>query len=257
MPDQDTNSIVILFKGGRLPSWYQLTDKQRDDFSQTHVDLMLSVADQYGMTRLEGFHLIGPQDVWQRFWLIEFPTMEGAEHWIQAEMAPPYGLYGYYEYHLSRKFQPDVFSTWVTDPAPPTVPLDADPHIIPDLHANRESIIVIMFARHRSEALAREAEEPGDAQYISPMKKVSEQCGVKRLEGFRLISPQQDWHRAWIIELPSLEAAEAFIEGEESPPHSIRARREFHLARKWSPEYFASWVRQQNEVTPKRDHRAG
>jgi hypothetical protein len=243
MPDQDTNSIVILFKGGRLPSWHRLTDRQRDDFSQTHVDLMLTVADQYGMKRLEGFRLIGPQDVWQRFWLIEFPTMEGAEQWIQAEMAPPYGLYGYYEYHLSRKFKPEVNSTWVTNPAPPTVPLDADPHTIPELNVNRNSIIVIMFARYRSEALVRESEEPGNEQYVSPMKIIAEEHGLRRLEAFQLLSPQQDWHRAWIIELPTLEAAEAWIEGEESPPHSIRAQREIHLARKWSPEYFASWVR--------------
>ena len=108
MPIQDANSIVILFKGGRLPSWHRLTDKQRDEFSQTHVDLMLTVADRYGMKRMEVFRLIGPQDVWQRFWLIEFPTMEGAEQWIQAEMAPPYGLYGFYEYHLSRNFRRDL-----------------------------------------------------------------------------------------------------------------------------------------------------
>jgi hypothetical protein len=62
-----------------------LTEKQQDDISQTHVDLMLSVADQYGLKRVEEFHLMGPQDVWQRFWLIEFPTMEGAEQWIQAD----------------------------------------------------------------------------------------------------------------------------------------------------------------------------
>ena len=245
IPIQDTDSIVILFKGGRLPSWHRLTEKQQDDFSQTHVDLMLSVADQFGLKRMEGFRLIGPQDVWQRFWLIEFPTMEGAERWIQAEMAPPYGLYGYYEYHLSRKFQPDVNSMWVTNPAPPMVPLDADPHTIPELHVDRDSFIVIMFARYRLEALVRASEEQGNEHYVSPMKKIAEECGLRRLEAFQLLSPQQDWHRAWIIELPTLEAAEAWIEGEETPPHCIRARREIHLARKWSPEYFASWVRQQ------------
>jgi len=136
---------------------------------------MLSVADRYGMKRMEGFRLIGPQDVWQRFWLIEFPTMEGAEQWIQAEMAPPYGLYGYYEYHLSRKFKSDLNSTWVTNPAPPTVPLDADPHTIPELHVDRDSIIVIMFARDRLEAFARASEEPGNELYISPMKKIAEE----------------------------------------------------------------------------------
>ena len=87
--------VVILFKGGRLPSWHQLSDQERREFEQTHVDLMLAVARDHAMSRLEGFRLIGPHGDWQRFWLIEFPTTEGAEAWIQAEMAPPYGLYGH------------------------------------------------------------------------------------------------------------------------------------------------------------------
>ena len=113
------------------------------------------------------------------------------------------------------------------------------------LYAMHEAgcIIVIMFARYRLEALARASEERGDGHYVSPMKKIAEEGGLRRLEAFQLLSPQQDWHRAWIIELPTLEAAEAWIEAEETLPHSIRARREFHLARIWSPEYFASWVR--------------
>ena len=94
MPDRDP--VVVLFKGGRLPSWHQLSDGERTEFEETHVKLMLSVAREHDMTRLEGFRLIGPQGDWQRFWLIEFPALEGAEAWIQAEMAPPYGLYGHY-----------------------------------------------------------------------------------------------------------------------------------------------------------------
>ena len=124
----DLDPVVVLFKGGRLPAWHQLSDEQRREFEQTHVDLMLSVAQQHEMSRLEGFRLIGPQGDWQRFWLIEFPAMEGAEAWIRAEMAPPYGLYGHYEYHLSRQIEPERYSAWVTQPAPPIVPRAADPH---------------------------------------------------------------------------------------------------------------------------------
>ena len=243
MSDQASSNIVILLKGGRLPSWYQLSEKDRDDFSQTHVNLMLSIAEQYGMKRLEGFHLIGSQDDWQRFWLIDFPSIEGAEQWIQAEMAPPYGLYGYYEYHLSRQLQPELYSTWVTEPAPPTVPLAADPHIIPKLHDDTGSIVVLMFARYRPGAKALSPEERGDAKHIDLMQNIAQKAGLMRLEAFQLLTPQNEWHRAWIIELPTLEAAEAWIEGEESLPFGMYASRTIYLTRKWSPKYFASWVK--------------
>jgi hypothetical protein len=242
MPDQNTDSIVILFKGGRLPSWHQLSDKDRSDFTQTHVNLMLSVAEQFGMRRLEGFRLIGPQDVWQRFWLIEFSSMEGAEQWIQAEMAPPYGLYGYYEYYFSRQLKPEVFSTWVTDPAPPTVPLAADPHTVPELRIDTGSIVVLMFARYRPGAEALTPQARGDAQHVDLMRSIARKHGLMRLEAFQLLTPQNDWHRAWIIELPTLDAAEAWVDGEESLPHGMHATRTIYLTRKWSPEYFASWV---------------
>ncbi len=253
MPDQDSGNVVVLFKGGRLGTWYQLTEKERRDFSQTHVDLMLSVASQYGMRRLEGFRLIGPQKDWQRFWLIEFPTMQGAEQWIQAEMAPPYGLYGYYEYQLSRPLEAELFSAWVTDPAPPTVPLTADPHVISELWSDTGSVVVLMFVRYRPGAEALTAAERGDAKHVELMRHLAKQYGLMRLEGFQLITPQNGWHRAWIIELPNLEAAEAWIDGEESLPFGRHASRTIHIARKWSPEYFASWVSQNEDEVPQPD----
>ena len=243
MPAGDTDSIVVLFKGGRLPSWNALSDSDQREFSQTHVNLMLAVARQYELSRMEGFRLIGPQNDWQRFWLIEFPTMKGAEQWIQAEMAPPYGRYGYYEYYFSRQLQPDVFAAWVTRPAPPIVPLAADPCNIPELWTDRDSIVVLMFARYRPGAESLSAEDRGDAQHVELMQSISRKHGLMRLEAFQLFTPQNDWHRAWIIEFPTLDAAEAWIEGEESLPHGMYAQRTISLARKWSPEYFASWVK--------------
>ena len=94
----DRDSVVVLYKGGRLPSWRQLSIIEQNAASQEHVDLMLKVARDHGLQRLEGFKLVGPRRDYQWFWLIEFQTIEGAEAWIEAEMAPPYGLYGYYEY---------------------------------------------------------------------------------------------------------------------------------------------------------------
>jgi len=237
----DLDPVVVLFKGGRLPAWHQLSDEQRREFEQTHVDLMLSVAQQHKMSRLEGFRLIGPQGDWQRFWLIEFPAMEGAEAWIRAEMAPPYGLYGHYEYHFSRQIEPERYSAWVTQPAPPIVPLAGDPHTIGELRIDPSSIVVLMFARYRPGAEALTPEERGDQRHVDLMRGIAREHGLMRLEGFQLLSPQADWHRAWVIELPTLEAAEAWVAGEEALPHGMHAKRTFYLARKWAPEYFATW----------------
>ena len=242
MSDQAAENIVILFKGGRLSSWHQLSDERRSEFTRAHVDLMLSVAEPHGLSRLEGFRLIGRQDDWERFWLIQFPSMNAAEQWIQAEMAPPYGLHGYYEYHFARHFKPDVFSAWVTESAPPTVPLDADPHMVPELRVDTRSVVVLMFARYRPGAEALTPHERGDAQHVDLMRSIAGKHGLMRLEAFQLVTPRNDWRRAWIIELPTLEAAEAWVEGEDALPHGMHAQRSIYLARKWSPEYFASWV---------------
>ena len=241
MTTSKTGSVVVLFKGGRLPSWHQLSDEERREFERTHVDLMLSVAQQHKMSRLEGFRLIAPQGDWQRFWLIEFPTIEGAESWIQAEMAPPYGLYGYYEYHLSKPLHPAPYSSWVTNPIPPIIPLASDPHTVPALRSDPGSVVLLMFARYRPGAEALTTEERGDVQHIDRMQRIARKHGLMRLEGFQLLSPQAAWHRAWVIELPTLEAAEEWVAGEESLPHGMHAKRTMHLARKWAPEYFATW----------------
>ena len=73
-----TESIVVLFKGGRLPSWHTLTKAQQDDYSQQHVELMLDVAHTHGMKTLEGFRLMGAKQSWERFGT-RIPTLEGAE----------------------------------------------------------------------------------------------------------------------------------------------------------------------------------
>ena len=74
------------------------------------------------------------------------------------------------------------------------------------------------------------------------MTRLARQYGLMRLEAFQLITPQEEWHRAWVIELPTLEAAEAWIAGEETPPHGAHASRTYQLARRWAPEYCASWA---------------
>ena len=109
-------SAVVLFKGGRVPGWYGLTAEQHDEYQRIHVDLMLDVAREHGMTRIEGYRLVGTQQFWRLFWIIEFPTVEGAEAWIAAEVEPPYGAYGNFEYHLGRRWAPGHVEPLVTGP---------------------------------------------------------------------------------------------------------------------------------------------
>ena len=106
--DPGSDSVVVLFKGGRLPAWHDLSPETRDAYEQEHIDLMLSVAREHGLRRIEGFRLITAQGPWVRYWVIEFPTMAGAEAWIEAEIRPPYGPFGYYEYELARPHQVEL-----------------------------------------------------------------------------------------------------------------------------------------------------
>ena len=67
--------MIILYKGGRRASWHGLSQKEQDASSQAHVDLMLTVAEQHGLQRIEGFKLLGPQEDWERFWIIRSATL--------------------------------------------------------------------------------------------------------------------------------------------------------------------------------------
>ena len=71
---------------------------------------------------------------------------------MDAEMRPPYGLYGYYEYDLSRAFAPDRFASWVSDPLPRPARTAGDPHHVPELGADPDHIVVVMFERMRPSA---------------------------------------------------------------------------------------------------------
>ena len=240
--EQTTDNVVLLLKGGRLPTWHMLTDAERGDYERQHVDLMLEVARDAGLVGLEGFRLMAPQQSWERFWTIEFPDMAGAEAWIKAEMAPPYGSFGYYEYHLSRRFERDFYGSWVTHkPAAVIVDLSGDARVVPALEADGSSVVMLMFARMAPEATRATADQRGDAEHIGRMRELAAQTDLLRFEAFGLIGPQADWHRAWIAEFPRIEGAETWIRGEVQPPHGAYATKEFQLARKWAPGYFALW----------------
>ena len=233
-PMASKDTIIVLFKAGRLQSWNSLTPDQRLAYEQEHIDLMLSVGHKHQIMRLEAFALMGAQQPWARFWVIEFPTLDGAEEWVNAEMAPPYGSYGYYEYYLARRWGPDYFTTWVTRPRSPMPALAGQgPDRIPGLEIDRDSVIVVMFGRGLPGSEAMTREERGDQEHIDLMKSVARDHGLIRLDGFRLIAPRDDWHRAWVIELPTLEGAEAWMEAEIRPPYGTYNTKTYHLARNY------------------------
>ena len=243
-PIASRDSFIVLFKGGHLPSWHLLSEVERNAAEQHHIDLMLSVAQRHGMRRLEGFRLMGQQHDWQRFWVIEFPTLAGAEAWIEAEIAPPYGLYGYYEYHLARPYAVDNLATWPTFPRPATVARADDPHRRPALAVDRSSVVVLLFGRGRPGYEGVSPETRGDEEHVAWMQGVARDHRMIRIEAFQVIARPSEWHRAWVIEFPTLEGAEAWMETEVLPPHGTYASKQFLLARRWSPDYFATWVPQ-------------
>ena len=237
------DSIVILYKGGRLPSWGKLSEKERRIYSQEHVDLMLRVGKEFGLMHLEGFKLIGPQENWERFWLIEFPTLEGAEAWIDAEMAPSYGLYGYYEYYLSRRCAIDSISTLPEQHSTPEAVLPRpNPYNVPELMEDRSSFVVLLFERWRPGAEAVALRERGDDAHLELMYSLAREQSLMRLDAFQLIDRQNTWHRVMVTEFPTFAAAQIFINAELEPPQSLYAAKTFFLAHNWAPEYFSSWI---------------
>ena len=241
-PSKSRDSVYLLVKSGRHPSWHLLTAAQQKAYEQEHVDLMLATAEGHGMRRFEGFKLIGPQQPWARFWVTEWPDLEGAEAWVEAELRPPYGAHAHFEYFVARSCGPEYFSSWVTNPAPPIVPRAADPHDIPAMDVDRNSVVILLFGRHEPGGEAVPAEVRDDAGHVALMKRVAHENGMLRMEGFQLIDLQAGWHRAWLMEFPTLEGCEAWIDNEILPPHGAYARKQFFLTRRWAPEYCASWV---------------
>ena len=233
-----SSDIIVLYQGGRLPSWHQLCQRDQLAYQQEHVDLMLGLARRHRLQGLEGFKLLAPQDAYERFWTIAFPDLAGAEAWISAEMAPPYGRYGYYQYHLARRTSADALH----QPPPPVAAPAADPRQVPVLEVDKASYIVLLFERWLPAALSLSPAERGDPQRQEELHQVTRQFNQIRCEGFQLMAPQESWHRVLIAEFPTLEGAQAWVEVYRQPVHNALANRTFHLAQKWAPAYFATWL---------------
>lgn len=247
MPGQGEN-VVILFRGGRLPEWHRLGQTQRIDFERRHVDLMLSIADRHGLIGIHGYRLLGPLGSWERFWTIEFPDLARAEAWMSAEAEPPYGNYGYYDYTLARRWRPECLN-WLPRKAETPVNPGTDPHIIPALSADPASIVLLAFGgRHRGADADgsgnRGQRDSGDhdEERWRRMRKVSRDHGLIHGEVFRLLGACDRGDYAWILEFPGLAGIEAWIDAETAPPLAAGQRHDFHIARRWAPEYFAAWA---------------
>lgn len=241
------DSVVILFRGGRLPEWHQLHEAQRRDYERQHVDLMLSVAEHHGLLGLHGYRLLAPRDSWERFWTIEFPDLAGAEAWMLAEAEPPYGRYGFYDYSLARRWQPEGLAWLPRKPAPSPAP-GADPHVIPPLTSDPSSLVVLAFGgwRRGSDQIDSQTHEDEARRRL---QKVAQGHGLIHGEVFRLLGTNTEGEFLWILEFPRLAGAEAWIEAETTPLARVHQKRNFHLARRWAPEYFATWPPQRGEGT--------
>jgi hypothetical protein len=242
------DTIVVLFKGGRLPEWHDVPSETQVAYEREHVDLMLTVGREHGLMGIEGFHLITAQGPWQRYWVIEFPTLDGAEAWIEAEMRPPYGAYGFYDYELARRHGREELATWPSRSLPEVAPLAADPHERAALSARTDSIVILLFGRWRPEAEMTSAKVRGDDKHVQLMLGVARDHGLMRIEAYKLLAPKHDYHRAWVIEFGTLEAAEAWLHAEVLPPHGRYSDKRYFLARRWAPEYFSTWTRASNPI---------
>ena len=230
----ELGDVVLLARTGRLDSWHRLADADRQAATDHHVDLMVRVAADTGMRKLDGYRLLTPLDRFERFWVMAFPDLAGAESWIAAEMRPPYGLYGYYEYDLARPMDMSGAASLVENPLPREV-RSTDPRQVPSLAADRDHLAVVCFGRS-SAALGWQIPEPAP-----PAAGVS--SGAYRLlEGYRLIGPRADWQYTWLCVAGTMGAAEAWVDAQTEADGRSQYLQRFLLARRWQPDYFSSWV---------------
>ena len=235
------DSVVVLYRGGRLPEWHRLDEGRRLDYERRHVDLMLSVSGRHGLIGLHGYRLLGPRGSWERFWTIEFPDLAGAEAWMSAEVEPPYGRYGFYDYALARRWQPEGLA-WMPRKSDPPVAPGADPRAIPPLAIDPSSIVLLTFGGGRLGFDEVDPRKQGGAERWRRLRETGRDHGLMHGEVFRLSGASVQGEFVRILEFPGLAGAEAWIEAETAPPEGACPNSEFLLARRWAPGYFATWV---------------
>jgi hypothetical protein len=172
--------------------------------------------------------------------VIEFPTVEGAEAWIAAEIEPPYGAHGRFEYNLARRWAPGHVADMITGPPTQRRQPGVDPHEVPALDVDRDSLVVLNFGRplRANDPAANAASDDAQAGVLGDVAEIH---GLARLEGFRLLNPQPGWHWLYVAELPDFAGVEAWAEAEMAPERQGLVASSVHLARRWAPEYFDLW----------------
>ena len=118
-----------------------------------------------------------------------------------------------------------------------------DPHNLPPLDVDRDSYVVLEFARMLPESVLASEKQRGDAEHRELMKSVAREHGLIRLDAFQLMAPQPGWHRAYVIELPTIAAAEAWMDAEMAPP-PVRPTptRRCTCPAAGAPRFFAGWL---------------
>ena len=233
------DSVVVFLKGGRIPSWYGLSPEQQDEYSVEHISLMKSVINKYKMITLEGYKLWSPVNDWKFFWTIKFPTFEGAESWIEAEMEPPYGRYGSFNYYLARRIEHIGVNSDSKETKPRFIKDDLD-HT--NLEEDKTSVVVITFEMSLPGSDLVAPDENARQGYIKNINSVTEEHKLIRLEAYRLITPQSNWHTTVIAEFPTINGANAWIDLQENPSYVRFKTRTNYLSHKWAPEYFEGWI---------------
>ena len=233
------DSVVVFLKGGRIPSWYGLSPEQQDEYSVEHISLMKSVINKYKMITLEGYKLWSPVNDWKFFWTIKFPTFEGAESWIEAEMEPPYGRYGSFNYYLARRIEHIGVNTDSKETKHRFIKDDLD-HT--NLEEDKTSVVVITFEMSLPVSNLVTPDQNARQGYIKNINSVTEEHKLIRLEAYRLITPQSNWHTTVIAEFPTINGANAWIDLQEDPSYVRFKTRTNYLSHKWAPEYFEGWI---------------
>ena len=236
------NSVVVFLKGGRIPSWYDLSPEEQDSYSVEHINLMRSIIDKHKIIKLEGYKLFSPIDDWKFFWAIEFPTFEGAESWINAEMEPPYGRYGSLNYYLARRIEHmGVHSAIKESEQHPVINENDLDHT--NLEEDKNSVVVITFEMSVPGSDLVNLDEGQRQKYIKNIYSVSKQHELIRLEAYQLITPQSNWRTTVITEFPTINGAKAWIDLQEDPSYIRFKTRTNYLSHKWAPRYFAKWIK--------------
>ena len=211
-----TDPIIVLYRGGRLPGWHHLQAAQRAAYQDEHVALTLEVGAAHG--------LLAPMDNWERWWTMRFADLGGAEAWMQSEIAPPYGRYGFYSYTLAPSWRPQSLA-WLPRQPAPTPAGGTDPHQVPVLSAARGSIVVIAFGGWSPGSDTISPASRGDAERQRRLQLVAREHGLLHGELFRPLGPGPDGEIVWLVEFPTLSGAEAWIGAGTLPPAGSCQRR--------------------------------